>query len=51
MWILYGEESGEQREFKTKKEAIQAMKDTDRFDKEQGLGGERWQIWKEDEET
>lgn len=49
MWVLYGEESGEERHFNTKKEAIEAKRDTDRFHREQGLSKEIWQIWHEED--
>ena len=47
MWIVYGEESGELKEFRTKREAVSFVRDCKRFDKENGLDGENWLIYQE----
>lgn len=49
MWILYGNESGEYDSFKTKQEALKAKRDRDKFNKEQGLGEETWDIYYEED--
>lgn len=47
MYIVYGEESGEIMEFRTKRDAETWIKDVKRFDAENGLDGENWIISKE----
>ena len=47
MWLVYGEESGEEMTFYTEEEAREWIADVMRFDKENGLVGEVWYITKE----
>ena len=47
MWIVYMEESGEEHEFKTKKEALAFIRGVKRFDKENGLEGEVFHLYRE----
>ena len=47
MWVVECMESGELMEFKTKREALLWIKDVKRFDRENGLEGERWVLYQE----
>lgn len=48
-WIVYGWESGEYKEFKSEKEAKEFVKEAKRFDRKNGLIGEKWEITKEEQ--
>jgi len=47
MYVVEGIESGEVREFRTKAEALKWIKDVQRFDRDNGLTGERFSITEE----
>ena len=47
MWVVEGMDSGELQEFKTKRAALLWIKEARRFDKENGLEGERWVLYEE----
>lgn len=49
MWCIQGQESGEYQEFKTKKEAKDFIKQVHQFDKRNGLDGEEFDIWFEED--
>ena len=49
MWIVDLEESGEYQEFKTKKAAMEFLKEVKRFDKENGIVGEKYNLYRDDE--
>ena len=44
-WFVYGVESGELMKFETKREALRWKRDVNRFDRENGIEGERWIIF------
>ena len=46
MWAVDLVESGEYYEFKTKKEAVEFLKQIKRFDKENGIIGEVYNLYK-----
>lgn len=47
MWIVFLEESGEEKEFSTKKEAEQFVKDVKDFDRRHGIDDETYTIYEE----
>ena len=47
MWIVYLEESGEEKEFRTKKEAEQFIRDVKDFDKRHGIDDEVYTLREE----
>lgn len=49
MWIVDLEESGEYQEFNTKKAAMEFLKEVKRFDKENGIVGEKYNLYREEE--
>ena len=51
MWCVQGQESGEYQEFDTKKEAKEFIKSVQQFDKRNGISGEKFDIWFEEEEV
>lgn len=48
MWIVYLEESGEEKEFRTKKEALKWIAQVKDFDKRHGITDEVYTLVKED---
>lgn len=49
MWVVDLAESGEYKEFKTKKAALQFLKEVKEFDKYNGIIGEKYNLYKEEE--
>lgn len=45
-WFVYGVESGELMKFETKREALRWLQDVKRFDRENGIDGERWTLFR-----
>ena len=48
MWVVYLEESGEEKEFRTKKEAKEFVKQVKEFDRRNGIDDETYTIYWED---
>lgn len=51
MWCVEGQQSGEYREFSTKKQAKNFIKSVQEFDKRNNISGEDFDIWFEHEEV
>lgn len=49
MWIVYLEESGEEKEFRTKKEAMAWIKQVKDFDRRNGIYDEVYTLYEENE--
>ena len=47
MWVVYLEESGEEKEFTTKKEAVEWIKQVKDFDKRHGIDDEVYTLREE----
>ena len=48
VWVVIGADSHEIREFSSRKAALEWVRDVKRFDREIGITGEDWFIYKEE---
>lgn len=48
MWVVYLEESGEEKEFSTKKEAMAWIKQVKDFDRRHGIDDEVYTLYEEE---